>query len=100
MNESKSLNKDNLVAKTNKDHKLIVDNQKKASVTGVVKAVSANPQMVVLQLSHTRVSITGSELYLSKLDVVGGVAEVEGKINAIKYAGNAEQRGFLKRIFK
>lgn len=83
-----------------KDHKLIIDNQRKASVTSVVKAVSANQQSIVLQLGHTKLQIVGSELFLSKLDVVAGLAEVEGKINTIKYAGGGQQKNFFARLFK
>lgn len=83
-----------------KDHKLIIENQRKASVTSVVKAISANQQSIVLQLGHTKLQIMGSELFLSKLDVVAGLAEVEGKINTIKYAGGGQQKNFLARLFK
>ncbi len=83
-----------------RDHKVIIDNRKKVTVTAVTKALSANESTVLLQLTNNKILISGKSLFISKLDLEQGIAEVDGEINSIKYTGSVEAGGFLKRIFK
>jgi sporulation protein YabP len=83
-----------------KDHKVILDNRKKISLTGINKAISANETSIVLELSNGKVVINGAQLHISKLDVEQGVVEIDGTINSLKYFGTGDQQTFFKRIFK
>ena len=86
--------------KVYKDHKVIIDNRKKIMLTGITKAISANPTSVILELQNGRIFITGSELHISKLDVESGNVDLDGEISNIKYSGNGQSLSFFKRLFK
>lgn len=90
----------NSPAKMFKDHKVIIDNRKCATITAVTKAVSANEGSVVLQLQNTKVVVAGKELHINKLNIVEGIAEIDGHINSIRYLSTSEPQGFFKRMFK
>jgi len=83
-----------------KEHKAIIDNRKKITLTSVTKALSANDKGVILQLHGHKAHISGSGLHIAKLDVDQGVAEVEGHITGLKYVGGGESGGGLKRLWK
>lgn len=86
--------------KVQKDHKVMLENRKKITLTGVTKALSANESSVVLQLNNFRANISGTQLHLNKLDMEQGIAEVVGEINLLKYSGGVEQKNFFKRLFQ
>ncbi len=86
--------------KMQKDHKVMLENRKKMTLTGVTKALSANETNVVLQLTSYRATITGTQLHLNKLDMEQGLAEVVGEVNQLKYSGATESKNFFKRLFQ
>lgn len=86
--------------KVAKDHKVIIDNRKRTTITNVTKALSANDTSVVLQMQQSKIYITGKDLHLNKLDIEQGLAEIDGEIFSLKYSGATDNQGFLKRIFK
>lgn len=83
-----------------KDHKVIIDNRRKITLTGITKALSANATNVLLQQNQSKILVNGTNLHLSKLDVEQGAVEIEGEINGVKYLNNSSPEGFFKRIFK
>lgn len=93
-NNTPSLNK-----VVNKDHKVILDNRKKMTLTGISKAVSANENMVVLLLPGQKMTVSGKGLHLNKLDMEQSIVEIEGDIFSFKYVSAATPQGFFKRIF-
>ncbi len=79
--------------------KLVVDNRKKLSLTGVEKAISSNETNMVFVVGGTKVFITGQNLHIERLDVETGLLELDGQIDSIKF-GAGQSKGLLKRIFK
>lgn len=82
------------------DHKIIIDNRKKITLTAITKAISANENSVILQMANQKVYIQGKDLHINKLDVNDGVAEVVGEIIGVKYLVPSSPQGFFKRVFK
>ena len=79
-------------------HKLILDNRKTLSITGVSKVESINETHAEADVGGVLLSVAGKNLHILKLDVEQGLLELEGEIDAIKYMG--ERKSVLKRIFK
>ena len=77
--------------------KLFVDNRNKFSITGVTRAISANQTAICVMVGKTAMTITGSMLHISKLDIDNGILEGDGWVDNIKYGKSA---GVFKRIFK
>jgi len=80
--------------------KLMLDNRKLLSLTGVERIVGASENKVVLVVAGDGITILGDGLHVTKLDVEEGVLELEGMVSEIKYSGNTGKTGLLKRIFK
>jgi sporulation protein YabP len=83
-----------------KDHKVIMDNRRKITITSVTKAISANASSVLLQLQGSKCVVNGKELHINKLDINDGIAEIVGEIYSFKYSGTGESKNFFKRMFQ
>ncbi|MCK9575673.1 MAG: YabP/YqfC family sporulation protein [Clostridia bacterium] len=83
-----------------REHKLALINQKNLSITGLESVVSVNANMLVLKLSEEMLSVAGTELHITKLDVEQGIIEVEGIVDSIKYSTSQQKLSLLKRLFK
>lgn len=81
-----------------KHHKIIYENMKNICLTGVEKADNATPTHFSCICMGRELHIIGKDMSVKKLDVAEGVAELEGEITEIKYAG--EKKSLLKRLFK
>ena len=77
--------------------KVILENRNHLFVDGVTRVISANNTILLLQVDNTKMTITGRELHIEKLDVNTGEVEASGNIDSIKY--NSSQN-LLKKMFK
>ena len=96
METEKKVVSGNSVRLTN--HKIVLDNRKVLSITGVKKMESINETHAEADVGGSVLSVLGKNMHILKLDVEQGVLEIEGEIDAIKYLG--EKKSVLKRIFK
>ena len=83
----------------NENHSVVIDNNKRAIITGVVEVISSTDKAVVARTDSTTFQILGEELRVNKLDLVEKVCHVEGIINKLEY-NKTTSKGFFKRIFK
>lgn len=81
------------------ENKLIIDNKKKLSVTSVVKVKTATENNIEMILEDDKISITGSMLHITKLDLNTKVAEIEGEISGLKFFKSGKENIF-KKVFK
>ncbi len=79
-------------------HKLVCDNRRLLCITGVEKASEASPTHFSCVVMGRELQVDGKDLQVNKLDVNEGVAEIEGEIDAIKYA--QERKSIFKRLFR
>ena len=80
--------------------KLILDNRKLLSLTGVERIIGANENRVTLVAAGDGITILGVNMHVTKLDIEEGIIELEGTVNEIKYTGYRGKTSLLKRIFK
>jgi len=85
-----------------KPHKLVLENREKLTLTGVGKVHNANDHIISLEVDGTNLTIEGTEMQVSKLDVASGNMEILGIIDQIKYnsSSNKTAKNLLNRIFK
>lgn len=76
---------------------LSLENRRRLKIDGVVEINSSSETQLNIKLKDTNLSITGTSMHITKLDVDMGILEVDGLINLIKY-GKTES--LFKRIFK
>lgn len=66
-------------------HRVVLDERKKLSVTGVAEVLSFEEDMVVLKTSLGTLLIQGRGLKLKTLSPEGGQVAVEGTVGALSY---------------
>ena len=77
-------------------HKLIVDNRNSMSMTGVMKVISIDTDLVLLVTDQGKLKITGKNMQ----DIDKGILELTGNFNALMYSGDKEGALSIKRLFK
>ena len=78
---------------------IILNNQSKLIMTGVQEVYSTNDKILILKSNNKKLTITGTNLNITKLLVDTGELEANGTIDCIKYSAS-NQGNLLKRLFK
>ncbi len=78
--------------------KLILENQNKITVTGIIEILSSNDNTLFAKLNKGNIYIYGNGIHITKLDIEQGLLEAEGNFNQIKY--NNKSDNIFKRIFR
>lgn len=87
------------MAEISKRHTLVIDGNKKVSISGVESVNSIFDKEVEVALSDRRLVIKGSGLNASKLNVEEGTLSIEGEeISSVNYYANSQKLS-LKRLF-
>lgn len=86
-------------------HKLQVDNRKNGAITGVTDVKSFDEKEIFLETRVGSLTIRGSELSISRLNLEKGEIDINGKIDSMVYTkdSSVQARGgknMLARMFK
>lgn len=82
-------------------HSLILENRKALSVSGVSDVDSFDEQMIVAYTDCGELTIKGSGLHISRLNIEVGELLVEGNLSSLIYTDSAPKAsGFFGRVFK
>lgn len=85
-------------------HKLIMEDCKKAFITGVNDVISFDLKLVLLETGCGMLTIKGDNLHVSRLSLEKGELDIDGRIDGISYAeaGNIHKKGqnLVGRLFK
>ena len=81
-------------------HSVTLENQKRASLTGISAVESFNEKEVQIKTGEISLTIFGENLNVSKFNTENGTLVVDGKINEIKYHDNVKASGVFKKLFK
>ena len=84
-------------------HRVLLENRKKAVITGVQEIHSFNENEVLLLSEAGKILLKGEQLHVRKLNLEKGDAEVEGRVDSLSYlTRNAHKKdeSILKRIFR
>lgn len=79
------------------DYSMTIDRRKSATLTGVTEVESFDDQMVVLHTHGGRLTLTGSGLHVSSLQLENGHLQLEGTIDSAVYDGQNRRRGWMRR---
>ena len=86
-----------------KKHTIVIENRKKMSLDGIKDVVSFDDGEVVLITEYGEMTVEGRELHISVLDILGGVVELDGNVDAVYYTDDNEEKnkpkGFFGRVF-
>ena len=81
-------------------HTLTIEGRNRAVITGVTDVDNFNDTMIVMNTSAGAMTLVGSALHISKLNLDDGQLLVEGQIDALEYDERARGKGGLSRLFK
>ena len=76
----------------NISHKLILDNRKEASVTGVKDVISFDEKEILLQTADGKLQIRGSGLHVKGLNLEKGEATLVGHVDSLVYLSKDSPR--------
>lgn len=79
-------------------HKLILNERRQLTMTGVTEVVSFDENAVVLCTELGRMTVHGQELQLRQLALDGGQVAVDGKVSAIVYEEARQTGGWFRRL--
>ena len=87
------------------EHAVSLTDRKRASIAGVEDVDCFNEQIVVLRTPLGTLTVTGSGLNISHLNLDEGRVEIEGELGALEYtggkkSGGAGRGGLLGRLFR
>lgn len=84
-----------------RSHSIHIENRELASITGVKDVASFNESEVILMTEGGGLTVDGTELHITKLNLEEGQVIIEGQIIAMEYDDMPVQRGSLfSRMFR
>lgn len=85
-----------------KNHNIIMENREKANITGVLDIHSFDDELILAETEEGILTIKGYDLKMNKLNLDNNELIVEGKIIALIYSDNAQEKkgGMFGKIFK
>lgn len=85
-------------------HKILMDNRKKGSLTGIKDVIAFEPKEVLLQTTLGYLSIKGQDLKVTRLSVEKGEVDFVGKVDSMEYAEDnsygKRTESFITRMFR
>lgn len=96
MEELNSINK--------RQHKMIINNRKMGSLTGVKDVIAFDEGEVILETDQGILMIKGHDLHVKRLNLENGEVDLEGRMDSFFYSetkGSSDRNdSFLARLFK
>lgn len=88
-----------------KPHKLVINNRKTSTVTGVLDVLSFDLNEILLETEQGMLMVKGTDLHVNRLTVEKGEVDLSGHIDSVSYsAANSTALkgtdGFLAKLFK
>ncbi len=85
-------------------HKIVMEDCKKACITGVNDVISFDLKVVLLETCCGMLTIKGDNLHVSRLSLEKGELDIDGKIEGMNYSdvSNMHKKGqtIMGRLFK
>ncbi len=80
---------------------IVLKDREQLRVTGVTDVDSFDETVIVAYTDYGELTITGTGLHISSLDIEKGELSVDGKINSLSYLDQApKSQGFFSKVFR
>lgn len=85
-----------------KNHTVVMENREKANITGVLDIHSFDDELILAETEEGILTIKGIDLKMNKLNLENSELIVEGKIIALIYSDNGQDKkgGMIGKLFK
>ncbi len=85
-------------------HKIVLNQRKNSSVTGVLDVISFDLNEVLLETEQGMLTVKGNDLHVNRLSVEKGEVDLSGSIDSIVYSdihhSKRNKEPLLSKIFK
>ncbi|MCI8632985.1 MAG: sporulation protein YabP [Lachnospiraceae bacterium] len=85
------------------NHRLLMDSRKKVEVTGVLDLLVFDETEVIMETSEGMLSIRGTDLHMSSLNLDQGQVGLAGEVSEIVYdevVNSKNKSGLMSRLFR
>ena len=72
--------------KSVKSHKIILNNRKMGSFTGILDVISFDISEILLETEQGMLNVKGNDLHVNRLNLEKGEVDIEGNIDAFSYS--------------
>ena len=76
---------------------MVIESRRKVSITGVLDVPRFSETTVILKTDLGKVVIKGTGFRVTRLDLDNALAEFEGTVNSVDYAGRSAKKVFLQK---
>ena len=76
-------------------HKLIVNNRKSSSLSGVTDVIAFDMNEVLLETELGMLMIKGKDLHVNRLDLDKGEVDIDGQVDALNYSQVPGRKGSI-----
>lgn len=87
-----------------KAHKLIINNRKTSTVTGVLDVLSFDLNEILLETEQGMLMVKGTDLHVNRLSVEKGEVDLAGNIDSVAYSNTSQvsrqNENFFAKLFK
>ena len=87
-----------------KPHKLLLNNRRTGTISGVVDVISFDISEVLLETEQGMLNIKGADLHVNRLTLEKGEVDIEGRIDSLTYSEVTDYHkagaSLLGRLFK
>lgn len=95
---------EDLITGSKTGHKLVMTGRRSCNMTGIMDAVSFDPNEIILETEMGMLSIRGKELHIKRIMLEKGEADVDGNIDSFTYSNqgglSAKGESLFNRLFK
>lgn len=82
-----------------KSHKLVINNRKTSTVTGVLDVLSFDLNEVVLETEQGMLLVKGTDLHVNRLSVEKGEVDLAGNIDSVIYSDTNQMARQNENLF-
>lgn len=82
-----------------RQHKMILQDRRKGSITGISDVVSFDENTIVLDTDMGLLTIKGKELHVSRLTLEKGEVDIDGTVDSFAYSSNEAFRRSGESLF-
>lgn len=87
-----------------KAHKLLLNNRRTGTVSGVTDVISFDIAEILLETEQGMLMVKGTDLHVNRLSVEKGEVDLSGNIDSVAYSSvsqaGRQNESFFSRLFK
>lgn len=86
------------------NHKLVINNRKTSTVTGVLDVLSFDLNEILLETEQGMLMVKGTDMHVNRLSLEKGEVDLSGNIDSVSYSdihsGTKQSENFLAKLFR